>query len=411
MPGSGAEEHAYMEMAQAQENKGYDLSEAVAFYKEGMQLLKEDNIVGLRAVTSEMLEAIFNAPKIKDHPYHVYSHPSGWGEIQKAMGAISLENNTHLISDLEDKIYQGWLGQLAGASFGTAIEGYTGENIAKVYGDVTGYITNPETMNDDVVYELILLDVFDRMGRKITSRELGLEWVRQLPFAWSAEWMALQNLKNGYLPPESGSHRNPYSNWIGAQMRGMICGMLAPGWPIEAARLAHVDGVVSHEANGVYGEIFAGVLTSLAFTEEDTRQIILSAAEYIPKGSEYRDYLDFTIKTMQGSDGPADAWMACDEFFKRYNWIHAYPNMAADVLALWYGEGDLTKTLSLLALAGMDVDCNGGLVGNVLGVMGGVSPKWADPIGDLLETYLPGKERLSIKELAERTSKLARYKD
>ena len=129
VPGSGAEEHAYMEMAQAQENKGYDLSEAVAFYKEGMQLLKEDNIVGLRAVTSEMLEAIFNAPKIKDHPYHVYSHPSGWGEIQKAMGAISLENNTHLISDLEDKIYQGWLGQLAGASFGTAIEGYTGENM------------------------------------------------------------------------------------------------------------------------------------------------------------------------------------------------------------------------------------------------------------------------------------------
>jgi len=191
-------------------------------------------------------------------------------------------------------------------------------------------------------------------------------------------------------------------------MRGMICGMLAPGWPIEAARLAHIDGVVSHEANGVYGEIFAGVLTSLAFTEEDPRQIILSAAEYIPSGSEYKDYLDFTVNTMQGSDDPAKAWTVCDEFFKRYNWIHAYPNMAADVLALWYGEGDLTKTLSLLALAGMDVDCNGGLVGNVLGVMGGVSPKWADPIGDLLETYLPGKEQLSIKELAEHTVKLAR---
>jgi len=37
-----------------------------------------------------------------------------------------------------------------------------------------------------------------------------------------------------------------------------------------------------------------------------------------------------------------------------------------------------------------------------------VPPAWAEPIGDLLETYVPGKEKLSIKALAERTARLAR---
>jgi hypothetical protein len=46
-------------------------------------------------------------------------------------------------------------------------------------------------------------------------------------------------------------------------------------------------------------------------------------------------------------------------------------------------------------------------VGSVLGVLRDVPPAWVDPIGDLLETYIKGKERLSIRALAERTIRLA----
>jgi ADP-ribosylglycohydrolase len=408
VPGSGAIELPYLEFIQAQENKGYDMSNAIPLFQEGMKYFREDNIADLRAVTTLLLEAVYNAPKIENHPYHKFSHPDTWTNVKKEMGQITEDNLSSTINDLDKRIYNGWLGQLAGSSFGTAIEGYTGEKIAGVYGEVTTYITKPETMNDDVVYELVLLDAFEKKGRQITSTELGLEWVRQIPFAWSAEWMALQNLKNGYLPPESGSFHNPYSNWIGAQMRGMICGMLAPGWPIEAARLAHLDGVVSHSANGVYGEIFAAVLTSLAFIESDPRKILFSASEYIPGRSEYKGKLDLVLNSVQTAEKPQDALDYFDDLFKQYNWIHAYPNMAADVFALYYGNKDMTSSFSLLAKAGMDVDCNGGLVGNVLGIMDGVPSKWADPIGDLLETYLPGKERLSIKELSKLTADFAR---
>jgi len=408
VPGSGAVEHPFMEMMQAKENQGYDLSEAIPYYFEGMRLLESGEIKELRAVTASLLEALHNAPKDKNHPYHTYEHPALWEDVKKAMGKIDKEDSSGRVKDLEEKIHQGWLGQLAGASFGTAIEGYTGTNIANVYGEVTSYITQPETMNDDVVYELIFLDVFEKMGRKISSRALGLEWVKQLPFAWSAEWIALENLRAGYFPPESGTRRNPYSNWIGAQMRGMICGMLAPAWPMEAARLAHIDGVVSHSANGVYGEIFAAVLTSLAFIEDDPRKLITMTAEYIPAKSEYRKILNDALMFIEKSASVEDVLLAFDDYFKKYNWIHAYPNLGADVLALWFGDGNMTMTFSLLAKAGMDVDCNGGLVGNVLGIINGVPERWADPIGDLLETYLPEKERLSIKALSKLTAKLSK---
>ncbi len=109
--------------------------------------------------------------------------------------------------------------------------------------------------------------------------------------------------------------------------------------------------------------------------------------------------------TRESDVAAALAWT--DQRFEQYNWIHAYPNMAADVVSLWYGGRDMTESFALLARCGLDIDCNAGLVGTVLGAMGGVPAVWADPIGDRLETYILGKEQLSIHALAERTVRLA----
>jgi hypothetical protein len=113
------------------------------------------------------------------------------------------------------------------------------------------------------------------------------------------------------------------------------------------------------------------------------------------------------LEVLRTNDNPREAWAILDARFEQYNWIHAYPNLAADLLALWYCGGDMTRSFALLALAGLDVDCNAGLVGNVLGIMTGVPEKWAAPLGDRLETYIMGKEVLSIRELAARTARLA----
>jgi ADP-ribosylglycohydrolase len=416
VPGSGAPEIPYVEMVESMANRGYDMRTAEALLPEGLRLAKAGDRSNLRALTAQLLAAIHSAPPDTASPYWQYEHPAKWEAVLAAMdpalamdpAAAEAGRRPAAIPDLDERILAGWLGQLAGGAFGTAIEGYHFLQIRDVYGRIDAYLTTPETMNDDVTYELVFLDVFERYGRALTSVELGLEWLRQIPFGWSAEWVALHNLQDGLLPPDSGSFRNPYSDWIGAQMRGMVCGMLAPGWPLEAARLAHLDAVVSHAANGVYGEMYAAVLTSLAFIYSEPRELVVEALRFLPQKSEYVHVARECLKSIRSLQDPERAWETLDQRFERYNWIHAYPNLAADLLSLWHSDGDLTKAFSWLAFAGLDVDCNAGLVGNVLGVMQGVPAQWSEPLNDTLETYLPGKERLSIRELAGRTARLAR---
>lgn len=409
VPGSLAPDVFFQGMVQDWANQGYDVTAAEILIPEGRELEAAGRIEDLRVLSARLMKALRDAPRIADHPYHSYVHPSTWDEIRAAMpAAVGYTTLSDWQDGFADRILQGWLGQLAGGSFGTAIEGYTGEQISRVYGDVRGYITTPETLNDDVVYELLLLDVYEQMGKGLTSEALGDEWVRKLPYGVSAEGVALRNLNLGIYPPESGTFLNPYCDWIGAQMRTMVCGFLAPGDPLEAARLAFIDASVSHARNGLYGGIFAAVITSLAFVMDDPRRILIEGARYIPVKSEYAAKLGLCLEVLHSETSPIVAWQILDKHFERYNWIHAYPNLAADLLALWHGGGDFTESMALLAQAGYDVDCNGGLVGSVLGVMRDVPPDWANPLDDLLETYIKGKERNSIKELAGRTARLAK---
>ena len=407
VPGSGAPECLYRGAAQSMENQGFDESVAVSLIPEGIRLARTGDAPALRILTAYYLDALFAAPQDPLCSYLGFERPASWDEVLSRLPAAHMPQEEQP-AGVDEKTLSGWLGQLAGGAFGTAIEGYTGQRISEVYGDVRSYVTDPETMNDDVVYELALLDAFELHGRGLTSQDIADEWLQQIPFGWSAEWIAIQNLRAGLMPPESGSYRNPYSDWIGVQMRGMICGMLAPGRPLEAVRLAHLDGVVSHAANGVYGGMYAAALTALAYVRDDPHVVAVEAAGYVPQGSEYVSVLHECLKVVTRESNVSSALSWAEQRFEQYNWIHAYPNVAMDIISLWYGGLDMTESFALLARGGLDIDCNAGLVGTVLGVMGGVPAAWADPIGDRLETYVPGKERLSIHALAERTVRLAR---
>src|SRR3712207_8823928 len=52
-----------------------------------------------------------------------------------------------------------------------------------------------------------------------SSKDIAKEWVGLIPAGWSAEDIALKNIRMGIFPPESGYKNNPYREWIGAQMR------------------------------------------------------------------------------------------------------------------------------------------------------------------------------------------------
>ena len=315
------------------------------------------------------------------------------------------------IGDLEQRMLASWQAKIAGGAFGTALEGCRGQAIEAVYGPVRAYVSAPSTLNDDVVYELVALDVIAAHGMKATTADYAQQWLARIPFGWSAEWVTLDNLQRGSIPSNAAVLRNPMTSWIGAQMRGMVFGQLTPGHPENAAALARIEASVSHRGDGVEGGAFAAILSSLAFARDDAQLLVAEALTVLPASS-YRSSLELCAAWCAASASFDDVWPLIEARFVDHNWVHAIPNAAAVVCALWFGGGDVTESFALLARAGLDVDCNAGLVGTVLGAMHGHVPsEWTDPLNDRIDTYLLDLPSVSISELAERTLRIVHSLD
>jgi hypothetical protein len=72
-------------MTQALSNQGYDVSAAENLIPEGIKLFEIGDIDNLRVLTAKLINALNNAPKIAEHPYHQHEYPMSWEEIYRAM--------------------------------------------------------------------------------------------------------------------------------------------------------------------------------------------------------------------------------------------------------------------------------------------------------------------------------------
>lgn len=413
VPGSGAPESMFAEMVQAWHNRGYDVSEAEALLVEADRALEAENHGELERLTGRIQQSLRRASKDESNPYWQFNHPEDWEDIKAAFSKSTPGRPGFPASPdeavIERRILSGWQGQIVGGAYGTALEGYTGEALRQAYGDkLDFYVKEPETLNDDITYELAFLASVDERGKDFESADIADKWLELIPFGWSAEYFALENLRRGIYPPESGRFGNFFSEWIGAQMRTMVCGLVAPADPLRAAEYAYRDSVVSHEKNGVYGGIHSAVLTSMAFAVHDTRELLELSRDYIPEGSQFARFFDEAMISVGKHKDYLSSWSEISDRLKNYNWIHTYPNMAAVVHALWYSEGNFDRALRILADCGMDVDCNAGEVGCAIGVMHpeSICGKWTKPFAGILKTYLSGYEQMQITDLSAWTFKV-----
>ena len=400
VPGSYAPESVIAGAVQSMENMGYNVEKAEALLEKGYEALEKNDIPELIRITNKMWNLLGKLPKNENHPYWKYEIYDTFEKIEKAVAFPKPYIINTKADKLHDAIYCGWQAQVIGGAYGTALEGYTKENLQKTFGKLDHFIREPNTYNDDITYEIAFLNALMKKGKDLTSEDIALEWVALVPFGWSAEEIALKNIQSGILPPASGFFNNPYREWIGAQMRGAICGMVAPGNPKEAARLAFTDGIVSHHNNGVLGEIFNAVMVSLAFVTEDVRDILDKAIKCIPCDSEYYSVLEKAYKACKRCPGWQEAWEDIRSGFVKYNWIHAYPNAAIEVLAIWYGDGDFDKTIGIIGSLGCDADCNAAQVMTLIGIINKKIPdKWSNPVGTDIDTYCRKIKKTSIEEL------------
>ena len=406
VPGSGAPERLIIAAIQAMENRGFIVDKAEKLIEPGLKAYKEGDLAELHRISSQIFHLLNQSTINPDSAYWSYEQFDNWEQVKEKSCFTEGVPVDVSSADFAHRIYAGWLAQIIGGAIGTAMEGYTTNQLKKAFGRVTDYVRTPNTFNDDITFELAFLKAFEEKGYEVTSEAIASQWTALIPFGWSAEDIALRNLKLGIYPPDSGRLHNPFSDWIGAQMRGAVCGMAAPGDAVEAARLAWLDGCISHSNNGILGEIFNAVLVSTAFVVRDVRKLLKSVISMMPESAEYTRVLLFALTQCERAKHWERAWRLCEKKYERYNWIHAYPNAAAEVVALWFGQGSFNETMEIIALAGQDVDCNAAQIATVLGVMGGVDSldaKWRDPIGDELITYVRGMKQMTITGLSERT--------
>lgn len=260
--------------------------------------------------------------------------------------------------------------------------------------------------DDDINFAMLNLAVLEAAGPDCTTADVAAAWLGLLPAltVFTAERVAYRNLLDYLEPPETARHRNPYREWIGAQIRADVWGWVSPGDPTRAAELAWRDARLSHVENGVFAEMFAAAMVAAAFVLRDPTEVVRAGLGVVPARSRLAEAVRFALSL---PDREPDWERAVDRLEARYghyHWVHAINNSALVTAALVYGQGDFGRSVALAVMGGWDTDCNGATVGSIVATMAGSVPRaWSDPLGNRVRSSLKGFDGISIDELARRT--------
>jgi len=385
------------------------------------------------------VSALERAPLRDGFPFQ---EPSGLDEIRAfRRSALHRYDLSKLWPEYDDRVLGGWLGRCAGCLLGKPVEGWSHERI-RAYLDraglerLEGYLPPLESAppelelseaakgwllgrtrwmprDDDIDYTIIGLYILERYGTGFSSDDVADSWLSLLPYykVYTAERAAYRNLVAGLRPPCSAGYRNPYREWIGAQIRADIWGYVAPGDPSFAAELAWRDARVSHVKNGIYGAMFVAATIAAAFCCDDPLEAVLVGLGEIPDQSRLAEAIRRCLRLHREGKSWEEAFSEVRRVYGHYSWVHAINNTCLVVLALLYGEGDFGKTVGLAVYGGWDTDCNGATSGSILGVMlgsEGIGASWVDPLGDRVQSCVAGFDGALISDLARRTAQAGR---
>jgi len=373
-------------------------------------------------------------------PGFKFYEPSDLGSIKQSRPKGKRDLNCNLSpEDYYDKVYGAWLGRCVGCVLGKPVEGWPRDRIEgylklsgsyplndyipEVVPTPEGYTLHPSypgsmrgtidgmPRDDDLDYTILGLHVLEEYGFGFTASDVASEWLTHLPYnlVYTAERVAYKNLINGLQPTETANYRNPYREWIGAQIRADIFGYVAPGVPEYAAELAFKDASLSHVKNGIYGEMIVAAMISAAFVLDDVEEIIKVGLSEIPENCRLAKAVRDLMQWSKEYPNWDSCWDRAMEDYGDLSWVHTINNTLFILLGLLYGEGDLGKTVSISVMAGHDTDCTGASVGSIIGTMLGAKShesRWVNPLQDRVKSILAGFSESKISDLAMRTCEL-----
>jgi ADP-ribosylglycohydrolase len=224
--------------------------------------------------------------------------------------------------------------------------------------------------------------------------------------------VAYVNYLNGIQPPKTALVRNPYREWIGAQIRADFWGWVSPAQPFRAAEFAWRDASLSHVQNGMYGEIFFAAAIASSFKYDNVNSIVSEALSFIPSHSRFAEAIRFVLSIPiqeQSWDNTIDLLY---QKFGMYHWVHTINNAALVVAALLSSKGDYERAICNVVMGGWDTDSNGATVGSIMGTMLGAKKlpsKWISPLNNKIRSSMKGFDNSLLSDLAKRTAKLSKY--
>ncbi len=260
-----------------------------------------------------------------------------------------------------------------------------------------------------VLYQALI----EKFGRNFTSKNVADFWIEKQPkYAYyTAERTAFTNYVKGFVPPDSAVYKNPFREWIGAQIRGDYFGYINPGDPESASYMAYRDATVSHIKNGVYGEMFVSALIAESAVENDMKTAIKTALKFIPQKSRFVECINNIISTYESGKSEDECFNSIHSRYDEYSghdWCHTLSNAEIVTASLLYGNGDYSKSICRAVQTGFDTDCNGATVGSVIGMMKGISAvgrEWTEPINGRLSTQIFGVGTVNIDDRINLTLK------
>lgn len=394
---------------------------------------------GLRAVAGRLLDelALLESPLADDEPTGLDAVRAAcphWPAPRTEPSAVGRE-----------RLHAAWLGRAAGCLLGKPVEKLPLEGIralARATGNwplstwftarglppalaatypwnrrsaATSLAENIDGMpeDDDLNHPLLTLLLLQRHGPSFTTADLARLWLEELPAGrtFTAERVAYRNLLDGVEPPDTASHRNPFREWIGAQIRADVHGWTHPGDPAAAAEQAHRDAALTHTGNGVYGAMFtAAALAEAAGGETDVHGCLAAGLRVVPPRSRFAQAVRDGVAAAREEhrfDSVVDRLHAA---YGRYHWVHVLPNAALLTAALTHADGDFTGSICRAVSGGWDTDSNGATAGSLAGLLAGrpdaLPDRWTTPLKNRLSTSVTGFDSVGFDTLAGLTHRL-----
>ncbi|MCB0668305.1 MAG: ADP-ribosylglycohydrolase family protein [Saprospiraceae bacterium] len=253
--------------------------------------------------------------------------------------------------------------------------------------------------DDDTDIEYIYLHLLlDHNTAMLTPRQIAEGWINHIRkeeenYLWVSNQTAFDLMQTGILPPEtSDPANNPNYEMIDAQLTTEIFGLLAPGRPGIALKMAELPIRTTARENAQWIAEFYVIMHSLACLNQDqgVRDRLFwmadEARKHLPATSYSAKMYDFVKSQYQSGLTWEKARDALYEKYQvrqedGYEWPSKEPvchgcfaagiNFGASMVSLFYGEGDLKETIKIGVLCGWDSDNPtatwGGLIGFMLG--------------------------------------------